>query len=198
MIKVVSLSFVVACAFMTPSRAAVSDGKEFMRERAYQSYAIKSVTKRSSKKKSTRTTKRQRSAPGVAATSGNIFSQYYQSSLSKGNVSLAGVVPPLATFARTIVADCGSRVISAVRNTRVRGSGAVSLHASGRAVDIEGNPSCIAKHLANWQGGASNDYHRIRPQHFHISWGGREHGKRFAHYQGSRYKVRRTRYARAT
>jgi hypothetical protein len=123
----------------------------------------------------------------------NIFDRYHLDTLPKGNVSLNGVVPELAAFARTIVSACGSKVISAVRNTRVRGSGAVSLHASGRAVDISGNPGCIARHLAGWRGGASNDYHRIRPNHFHISWGGREHGKRFAHYQGR--KARRIRVA---
>lgn len=115
----------------------------------------------------------------------------YADHVGRGSVSLAGVVPELAAFARRVVADCGSKVISAVRNTRVRGSGAISLHASGRAVDISGNPDCIARHIAAWGGGASNDYWRVRPNHYHISWGGREHGKRFAHYTG---KVKR--YAR--
>lgn len=134
-----------------------------------------------------------RPAAITPAASANIFDRYHLTTLPKGNVSLSGVVPELASFARRIVSDCGSKVISAVRNTRVRGSGAISLHASGRAVDIAGNPACIAKHLAGWGGGASNDYHRIRPAHYHISWGGREHGKRFAHYQGR--KARRIRVA---
>lgn len=117
----------------------------------------------------------------------------YGEAIMRGSVSLAGVVPELASFARRVVSECGSKVISAMRHTRVRGSGQWSLHASGRAVDMAGNPSCIARHLADWRGGASNDYHRIRPNHFHISWGGREHGKRFAHYQGR--KARKVRYA---
>ena len=119
----------------------------------------------------------------------------YADHVGRGSVSLAGIVPELAYFARSVMADCGSKVISALRNTRVRGSGAVSLHAFGRAIDIAGNPDCIRKHLAGWGGGASNDYHRIRPNHYHVSWGGREHGKRFAHYTGR--KIRRTRYAAA-
>lgn len=105
------------------------------------------------------------------------------------SVSLTGVVPPLAAKAREIVAACGSRVISAVRRTRVRGSGRLSLHASGRAVDLAGNPSCIYAHLKNWPGGVSTDYHsvrcgRSRCPHVHVSYspGGSEWGLRFAHY----------------
>lgn len=116
----------------------------------------------------------------------------YGETIARGSVSLSGVVPELAHFARSVMADCGSKVISALRNTRVRGSGAVSLHASGRAIDIAGNPSCIARHLAHWRGGASNDYHRISPPHYHVSWGGREQGRRFAHYTGRKAKRVRT------
>jgi hypothetical protein len=145
------------------------------------------------KKKARRSAVRSVARKSVPAASANIFDRYVETTLPRGSVSLRGVVPELASFARTVVSDCGSKVISAVRNTRVRGSGAISLHASGRAIDVAGNPSCIARHLAAWRGGASNDYHRIRPNHFHISWGGREHGKRFAHYQGR--KARRIRLA---
>lgn len=116
--------------------------------------------------------------------------------------SLSGVVAPLAAKAREIVSACGSKVISGVRHTRVRGSGRISLHASGRAVDLQGNPSCIYAHLKNWPGGVSVDYHsvrcgRTRCPHVHVSYSpnGREWGVRFTHY-GSKRKARRA-YARA-
>lgn len=114
-------------------------------------------------------------------------------SASAQAVSLDGVVEPLASKARQIVASCGSKIISAKRHTRVRGTGRWSLHASGRAVDISGNPSCIRGQLAGWPGGASNDYGRVG--HYHISYapGGPEWGQRFAH--GGR-KARRNRVAR--
>lgn len=93
--------------------------------------------------------------------------------------SLAGVTPPLAAKARQIVGACGSRVTSGVRHTRAAGSRRLSLHASGRAVDLAGNPRCIYRMLAGWPGGVSTDYGRVR--HVHVSYGGREHGLRFAH-----------------
>ncbi len=102
-------------------------------------------------------------------------------------VSTSGIVPQLAAKVAEIQSACGSTVISAVRHTRVRGSGRMSLHASGRAVDMAGNPSCIYRALANWPGGYSTDYHRIRPNHVHISFGGREDGLRFAHWQPRRH-----------
>lgn len=98
---------------------------------------------------------------------------------------LSGVVAPLAAKAREIVANCGSVVISGVRHTYIAGTGGrLSLHASGRAVDIKGNPACIRAHLAGWPGGASTDYAAV--QHTHISYapGGPEWGRRFAHHRG--------------
>lgn len=100
---------------------------------------------------------------------------------------LAGVVAPLASKAREIVAACGSKVISGVRHTYVAGTGGrLSLHASGRAVDIKGNPGCIYSMLHGWPGGYSTDYARPSIQHVHISYAphGPEWGKRFAHYRG--------------
>src|SRR5215475_14138359 len=72
-----------------------------------------------------------------------------------GSTSLSGVVAPLAEKVREIVSACGSRVISSVRHTHVAGSRRMSLHASGRAVDVAGNPGCIYRQLAGWthQGG---------------------------------------------
>ncbi len=105
-------------------------------------------------------------------------------------VSLAGVVSPLAAKAQEICSACGSKVISAVSHRYVRGSGRLSLHASGRAVDITGNPGCIYAHLRGWPGGVSTDYATIRPNHVHISYSpnGREWGLRFAHYRGGKHR----------
>lgn len=102
---------------------------------------------------------------------------------------LAGVSAPLAAKAREISVACGSLVISGVRSSaRVAGSHRMSLHASGRAVDMRGNPGCIYAHLRGWRGGYSTDYGRVR--HVHVSLGGREDGLRFVHRSG-----RRVRYA---
>lgn len=105
--------------------------------------------------------------------------------------SLDGVVPVLAEKVREIVSTCGSEIWSTVRHTLVAGTRLLSQHAGGTAVDLHGNPSCIYALLKDWPGGYSTDYGRVR--HVHVSYGGREHGARFAH-GGGRY-VRR--YARA-
>ena len=105
---------------------------------------------------------------------------------------LAGIVAPLAAKVREICAACGSKVISGVRHTYIRGTGGrLSLHASGRAVDIKGNPACIAAHLRGWPGGASTDYSAV--QHTHISYapGGPEWGLRFRHGGHRRHKHKR-------
>ena len=95
-------------------------------------------------------------------------------------VGLNGIVAPLAAKAQEIMSACGSYVASGVRiGSRVRGSGRLSLHHSGQAVDMVGNPSCIYAQLANWPGGYSTDYSAVR--HVHISYGGSEHGLRFRH-----------------
>lgn len=109
-------------------------------------------------------------------------------------VSLAGVSAPLAAKAREIVAACGSTVISGLRHARVAGSGRMSLHASGRAVDLRGNPACIYRLLAGWPGGVSTDYGRVL--HVHVSLGGREDGLRFAH-GGTRSRPARHSYGQS-
>lgn len=101
--------------------------------------------------------------------------------------AVSGIVAPLAAKVTEIQSACGSRVISAVRNTFVAGTRTMSLHASGQAVDMSGNPSCIYAMLRGWPGGYSTDYGRVA--HVHISYGGREHGVRFVHGGG------RTRHA---
>lgn len=108
---------------------------------------------------------------------------------------LAGVVAPLAAKAREIVADCGSTVISGVRHSYIAGTGGrLSLHASGRAVDIKGNPACIARHLHGWPGGASTDYAAVNHTHISYAPGGPEWGRRFAHRTG-KHKHRHRRRA---
>lgn len=102
---------------------------------------------------------------------------------------LRGVAPELAAKAREIASACGSRVVSGVRHTRVAGTRRMSLHASGRAVDMAGNPACIYARLRGWPGGYSTDYGRVR--HVHFSLGGREDWMRFAH----RHVARRVRLA---
>jgi hypothetical protein len=125
------------------------------------------------------------------------FAREIERALPRRGVSLAGVVKPLALKAQQIMAACpGSRVISArVGRERsvVRGSGRPSLHREGRAVDMAGNPACIARELRKWPGGVSNDYAAVRHYHFSYAPGGREWGVRFAHWKPGK---RRTRYAR--
>lgn len=109
---------------------------------------------------------------------------------SRGNsVSLSGVAPPLASKAREIVTSCGSKIVSTIRvGSRVYG-GSASNHASGRAVDLQGNPRCIYAHLRGWRGGYSTDYANAPGgPHVHVSWnpGGMEWGLKFRHGHNSR------------
>ena len=124
--------------------------------------------------------RRQRLAQRVASTIAHTTENYSH-----------GIVAPLAAKVAEIQSSCGSRVISAVRHSYIAGTRRISLHASGKAVDMAGNPSCIYSHLAGWSGGYSTDYGRVA--HVHISYdasGGREMGIRFAH-GGGRHHTRR-------
>ena len=107
--------------------------------------------------------------------------------------SLAGFPVPLQKMVATLQSECGARITAAYRpGARVAGSGRPSLHASKKAVDLQArNPSCLYATLkrARYAGGWSTDYRAVN--HLHMSWGGREHGRRFAHYSGSRsYRIR--------
>jgi hypothetical protein len=96
--------------------------------------------------------------------------------------NIAAIVAPLAAKVSEIQATCGSKVVSGLRHTYIAGTHRMSLHASGKAVDMSGNPSCIYAHLTGWQGGYSTDYRRMR--HVHLSYdpdGHREWGLRFIH-----------------
>lgn len=108
--------------------------------------------------------------------------------------SLTGVVAPLAAKATQIMAACpGARVISARigrERSVVRGSGRPSLHRTGRAVDMAGNPRCMYAQLRGWRGGVSTDYAAVAHVHFSYAPGGREWGARFAHWRPGKRKTR--------
>lgn len=102
------------------------------------------------------------------------------------------VIGALTAKANEIVLECGSKIVSGYRpGARVAGTRRMSLHASGRAIDMQGNPACIYAHLRGWPGGASVDYAAVR--HVHISLGGREDGRRFTHHHSWRRHARRHR-----
>lgn len=173
------------CLFNVPA-VAVSDGKEFLRAPSA-SVAVK---------KPKRAVVARRSAK-PHQWGGTL--QGYAAQLPKGNVSLSGVVEPLAAKAREAVRLCGSKVVSAVRPGARIPTGRVSNHALGRAVDLQGNPSCIRSLFAGWPGGMSTDYGSAPGgPHYHVSYnpGGMEWGRRFTHYS-SRRKAKHVRYAGA-
>ena len=110
----------------------------------------------------------------------------------KSSTSMSGVVPALAAKVAQIQAACpGAHVISAVRHTRIRGSGRMSLHATGEAVDMRGNPSCVYAQLRDWSGGYSTDYGRVQHIHISLAANGREAGLRFTHGGGKSHRHRR-------
>lgn len=110
------------------------------------------------------------------------------------SVLTGGISTPLTEKAAEIVRACGSTVISGYRpGAVVAGTGRPSLHASGRAFDIRGNPNCIYSMLRGWPGGYSVDYGAV--SHVHVSLGGREDGARFSHGGGGRHHHRHHRRA---
>jgi hypothetical protein len=105
------------------------------------------------------------------------------------SVGVAGIDGTLAAKAHEIVANCGSTIISGFRpGARIAGTRHASMHASGRAVDIKGNPGCIYSHLHGWPGGYSVDYGSV--QHVHVSLGGFEDGVRFSHHSSHHHHSR--------
>jgi hypothetical protein len=101
---------------------------------------------------------------------------------------VTGIVPALAAKVAQIQSSCpGAHVISGLRHTRIRGSGRMSLHATGEAVDMRGNPSCVYAQLRDWPGGYSTDYGRVQHVHISLASNGREAGLRFAHGGGRRH-----------
>lgn len=133
-------------------------------------------------------------AAGMGATSAKIarVDRRFSRRLIRSESMLAGVYAPLADKAREIEGSCGSRVISGVRRgARVAGTRRMSLHAVGRAVDLQGNAPCIYRLVRDWPGGVSVDYHRAG--HLHLSYSpqdGREMHARFNH-GGGRFRLAR-------
>jgi hypothetical protein len=112
------------------------------------------------------------------------------------SVSVGGIVPALAAKVAQIQSSCpGAHVISGLRHTRIRGSGRMSLHATGEAVDMRGNPSCVYAQLRDWPGGYSTDYGRVQHIHISLAANGREAGLRFAHGGGRHHHHRHRRLA---
>lgn len=106
-----------------------------------------------------------------------------------GPSAVACLVPVLAAKVKAIMADCGSRLTSAVAPRGYR-----SNHPIGRAADLVGAPACILSHLKGWPGGLSTDYNTAPGgKHYHVSYnpGGQEWGVRFAHRSGRSYANRR-------
>ena len=111
--------------------------------------------------------------------------------VAPAGVSISGILPALASKVAQIQSSCpGAHVISGLRHTRIRGSGRMSLHATGEAVDMRGNPSCIYAQLRDWPGGYSTDYGRVQHVHISLAANGREAGLRFAHGGGRHHRHR--------
>ena len=111
---------------------------------------------------------------------------------ARASTSMSGVVPALAAKVAQIQAACpGAHVISAIRHTRIRGTRRLSLHATGEAVDMRGNASCVYAQLRDWPGGYSTDYGRVKHIHISLAANGREAGLRFVHGGGKSHRHRR-------
>jgi hypothetical protein len=97
-------------------------------------------------------------------------------------ILLALATPANAASLNAIVArlkaECGAKVISGYRNTYTP-FGVKSCHASGQAVDVVGNYSCMYRVLRSWPGGYTTDAGRCK--HIHVSSCKMEWGLRFRH-----------------
>ena len=104
--------------------------------------------------------------------------------------SLARIHPKLAQKVRQIVGACGAHINSGFRpGARVAGSGRMSRHAIGQAVDISGDYRCIYAQLRGWPS-YSLDGPKMR--HVHVSLG----EGHFYHHGGHRYAGRHHRHQR--
>lgn len=99
--------------------------------------------------------------------------------------------PELILFLNKVEQACGQVLaISGLRNTKVRGTKRVSLHAKGLAIDYQvADTTCALMQAKDFKGGHTTDYTKVTPNHFHISWapGSREYGKKFTHYGGKTF-----------
>jgi len=75
--------------------------------------------------------------------------------------------------------ECGAKIGPRVVQKNVAGTRMRSCHATGEAVDVTGNYSCIYRVLRGWPGGYTTDAGRCK--HVHISSCRREWGLRFKH-----------------
>lgn len=128
--------------------------------------------------------------PTIAGFIQSLFKVANHANLSKTPVELR-------TFLNRVQDTCGTvTVISGFRpGARVAGSGRVSLHASGKAVDYQIKDTvCALKVAKGWPGGHSTDYSRVN--HFHISWapGSGEWKRRFVHGSSKVRYAKRWRY----
>lgn len=181
------LAFAILALFAFPAAARPSASGGQVDDRYFDSRAA--IQKPVVRKHATRHRRIARTAPKVKFAPRNLARGFLDEISKASGDKMAGVVEPLRAKAREIVGSCGSTVISAIRHTYVAGTGGrLSLHASGRAIDIKGNPACIYSHLHGWPGGYSVDYARV--QHVHVSYapGGAEWGRRFKHHRGGHRK----------
>lgn len=92
--------------------------------------------------------------------------------LPAGAKSLGDIVSQLKS-------QCGGKVISNFRAGARTPFGVQSCHATGQAVDMVGNYSCMYQVLRSWPGGYTLDAGRCK--HIHISACQMEWGMRFNH-----------------
>lgn len=85
----------------------------------------------------------------------------------------------LSRIAARLKAECGAKIVSTYRQTRIAGTRVMSCHAYGQAFDVTGNYACIYRVLRSWPGGYTVDAGRCR--HVHVSSCAREWGLRFRH-----------------
>ena len=111
--------------------------------------------------------------------------------------SLKGLPGPLVAKVQELIEHCGMRINNTYRPGSRKPNGRLSEHHYGRAADLEGgNIRCAYDRLKRYAGGYSTDYRAVK--HIHISWGGKEHGLRFAHVSKSRKKNLGTQVADAS
>ena len=181
------LSAIPATAQINPQGVTEQSVTDFSSKKRVRSYKPRRYGKRGWRQRYVRTVNRHRYRQGFHRQ--GIYEQgvRYRQRLRyrhAGSVSTSGIVAPLAAKARQIVAACGSRVVSGMRHGARMSSGHSSNHASGRAVDIQGNPSCIYAMLRGWPGGVSTDYASAPGgPHVHVSYSprGSEWGLKFSH-----------------
>jgi hypothetical protein len=192
------LAAAACCAFLFASGSAEARGPDLSREFTGDRYSGNAPAAAPQRYVVRKAKRNYRKAKRAIAKTARTIAGYAAHLAEHPTRDLTGFPAPLVAKVREIQSACGSKVTSAYRpGARVRGSGSMSLHASKRAVDMQGNASCIYAKLKGWPGGVSTDYRRVNHVHFSYAPNGKEWGARFAHYSGKRYAKKRVRYARA-